>query len=132
MSLIPQPVGMAAFLAAIVVSRIVQERALRTLTTEEKGRLVEAFAGLRLFALVPVAAIAALYFVMLSVDALTTRTLLAIYLPAALIFALAMQVMIHRRLRRLELHPAYLRAYAIGRATVIGGLVVFMLSLGGG
>jgi len=129
MPLVPPPVGMAVFLAAIIVSRIIQERALRRLSTEEKGQLVEAFSGLRLFALVPLAALAGLYFLMMSLEALTTSMLLTIFLPAALLFSVVMQVLIHRRLRRLRLHPDYLRAYAIGRGLFLVGFVLLLLSL---
>jgi len=129
MLLVPPPVGMAVFLAAIIVSRIIQERALRKLSTEEKGRLVEAFSGLRLFSLVPLAALSGLYFLMMSLDALTTSTLLTIFLPTALVFWGVMQVLIHRRLRRLHPHPDYLRAYAIGRGLFLGGFVLLLLSI---
>lgn len=129
MQLIPPAVGMAAFLTAIIVSRILQERALRSLTTEEKGRLVEAFSGMRLFALIPLAALAGLYFVMMGLDTQTTATILTIYVPAALLTAVGMQAVIHRKLHRLEVHPDYLRAYTIGRVLVLVGFVLFFLSM---
>ncbi len=129
MPIVPPPVGMAAFLAAIIVSRIVQERALRKLSTEEKGQLVEAFSGLRLLSLVPLAALAGLYFLMMSLEALTTTMLLTIFLPATLLFSLVIQVLVHRRLRRLDLHPEYLRAYTIGRGCFLLGFLLLLLSI---
>ena len=129
MPIVPQPVGMAAFLAAIIVSRIVQERALRKLSTEEKGQLVEAFSGLRLLSLVPLAALAGLYFLMMSLEAMTTTMLLTIFLPATLVFSIVIQILVHRRLRRLDLHPEYLRAYTIGRACFLGGFLLLLLSI---
>jgi branched-subunit amino acid transport protein len=129
MQLIPPAVGMAAFLTAIIVSRILQERALRSLTTEEKGRLVEAFSGMRLFALVPLAALAGIYFVVMGIDAQTTATLLTIYVPTALLVAICMQAVIHRKLHKLQVHADYLRAYTIGRVLVLAGFVLFFLSM---
>lgn len=129
MPLVPPPVGMAVFLAAIIVSRIVQERALRKLSTEEKGQLVEAFSGLRLFSLIPLAALAGLYFLMMSLEALTSTLLLTIFLPATVLFSVVMQVLIHRRLRSLSLHPDYVRAYAIGRGLFLAAFILLLLSI---
>lgn len=129
MPIIPPPLGFGVFFAAIVVSRIIQERALRKLSTADKGRLVEAFAGVRMLGLVPLAAIAGLYLVMTGLDVLTVEWMLAIYLPAVLLFSLGLQVFVHRKLRALDLDPAYLRAHMIGRAIVLLGCGTMLLAL---
>jgi hypothetical protein len=129
MHIIPPAIGFAVFVTTVIIGRIVQERALRTLSTEAKGRLVEAFAGLRLFALLPLAAIAALYFAMSSLDALTTQVMLAIYLPLVVVFTLVMQWLSHRKLQAMDLDPGYLRAYAIGRGVTLVGFGTLLLSL---
>lgn len=129
MPLIPPAVGFGALITAVIVARILQERALRSLTTEEKGRLVEAFAGFRMIALIPLAAVAALYFGMSSLDALTTTTLLTVYFPVLLVFMAAMHFAIRRKLLALGVHPAYVRAHAIGRALVFVGVGLVMLAI---
>lgn len=129
MPLIPTPVGLGLFFTSVIAGRILQERALTRLSTEDKGRLVEAFAGLRMVALLPLAAITGLYFMMSSLDAMTVDLMLALYLPAILVFALAMQWMIHRRLQALDLDPAFLRAHGIGRAMTLIAFGLFLLSV---
>jgi hypothetical protein len=127
--IIPAPVAFGVFIAAVIVSRILQERALRRLSTEEKGRLVEAFSAYRMFALLPLAAIAGLYFAMSQLDALTTATMLGIYVPLALGFAVVMQVLVYRRLRKLAVDPAYLRVYSGCRVLMLAAFVVLMLGV---
>ncbi|MBC8071152.1 MAG: hypothetical protein IAG13_22695 [Deltaproteobacteria bacterium] len=127
--IIPAPVAFGVFIAAVIVSRILQERALRRLSTEEKGRLVEAFSAYRMFALLPLAAIAGLYFAMSQLDALTTATMLAIYVPLALGFAVVMQVLVYRKLRKLSVDPAYLRVYSGCRLLMLVAFVVLMLGV---
>lgn len=129
MALVPAPVAYGTMIAAVIAARIIQERALRQLTTEEKGRLVEAFSGLRLVSLIPLAAVAGLYFLMTSLGALTAQVMLAIYLPALLIFFVGMHLAIRRKLRALGVHPAYLRAHAIGRGLVLVGFAAVLLAL---
>ena len=129
MPVIPPFIGLGIFMTTVIVGRIVQERALVKLATEEKGRLVEAFADFRMLALIPLAAIAALYFVMTGLDALTTATLFAIYIPAVLLFSLVIQFKIYRRLRAMQVDAGYLRAYSIGRVLSLLGLAALLLSL---
>lgn len=129
MPILPPTLGFAVFVTTVIIGRIVQERAIRRLSTEAKGRLVEAFSGLRLAGLLPLAAIAGLYFLMTGLDAMTTQAMLAIYLPAMIAFTLVMQVLVHRKLRTMDLDPGYLRAYAIGRGVTLVGFGVLLLSL---
>lgn len=126
---IPAPIAFGVFIAAIIVSRILQERALRRLSTEEKGRLVEAFASYRMFGLLPLAAIAGLYFAMSELDALTTSTMLAIYVPSALAFAVVMQLLVYRKLRKLAVDPAYLKVYSGCRLLMLAAFIVLMLGV---
>ena len=127
MSLIPMPVAIGLFLVVMIVNRIINERALRKLSTEEKGTLVEAFSGFRMIALVPLAAIAALYLVMTQLGATTTVMLLAVYLPAMVIFTVVLQWMVYRRLKSMDLPAEFTRAYVIGRGMVTVALGVVFL-----
>ena len=128
MAIVPAPLALGVFFTAMIVGRIVQERALARLSTEAKGRLVEAFSAHRMVTLIPIAAIAALYFAMASLDAITTQTLLTIYLPVVLLFVAGSQVYVHRKLRTLGLDPAYLRAHAIGRGLGLIGVAFILLA----
>ncbi len=128
MGIIPPSVGFGVFLAAIVATRIIQERALRKLDTQAKGRLVEAFASFRLASLVPLAGLAAFYLVMTRLETVTLGMLLAVYAPAMLVFTLVMQLLVHRKLRAMEVDREYLRVYTASRTIVLLAFVVLLLS----
>lgn len=132
MSIIPTPIAFGVFFAAVIAARILQERALRRLTTEEKGRLVEAFSAYRMIALLPLAAAAGLYFLMSSLDALTVGTMLAIYVPSSLGFAVVMQALMYRKLLALAVDPGYLRVYSVCRVLMLAAFVVLILGISGG
>jgi hypothetical protein len=129
MGIIPAPIGVGLFFTAIVATRIAQERALRKLDTEAKGRMVEAFSSFRIASLLPLAAVAAMYFAMTSMDAVSFATMLAIYLPATLVFVGVMQLLIHRKLRAMSIDRDYLRVYSISRSVMLVAFVVMMLAL---
>jgi hypothetical protein len=129
MGIIPTPLAATLFITAIVTSRILAERGMRKLSTVDKGRLVEAFSSFRMVALIPIAAMAALYFAVMQVDGLSLGTMLAIYLPASLLFAIGANVFVYRKLHALALDPEYIRSYVIGRSLVFGALAVMFLAI---
>ena len=67
--------------------------------------------------------------VMAGLDALTTATLFAIYIPAVLLFSLVIQFKIYRRLQAMQFDAGYLRAYSIGRGLTLLGFAALLLSL---
>ena len=129
MPLIPAPIGFGLLFSSVIVGRILQERAMRRLSTEEKGRLVEAFSQLRMVSLLPLAALTGLYFAMSSLDVMTLEFLLALFLPAMLAFALVMQWIVRRRLQALQFDPEFQRGYGLARAVSLIGLGLFLLSM---
>ena len=126
---IPVPIAFGVFIAAVIVTRILQERALRRLSTEAKGRLVEAFSSYRMLALLPLAAIAGLYFLMSSMDALTSGIMMASYIGGAMLFGLVMQVLVYRKLKAMAIDPGYLKVYSGCRLLMLGGFIVMMLGV---
>lgn len=126
--MIPPALGFAVFLASFVVARILHERALRRLSTEEKGRMVEAFSSHRLVALVPIAGMAAVYFGMTNLG-LSLTAFLGVYIPAVLVFAAVSHVLVFRKLRELETDPAFIREYGISRAITLVGFAMLLLTL---
>jgi hypothetical protein len=124
-NILPAPVGIAIFAITFVVVRIVQERALRKLDTETKGRLVEALASHRLFALLPMAGIAAGYVAVSMLDGLSMATVLAIYFPAVIVFVAAIQISVHRKMLALGIDREFMRVYSMGRIAMFVGLAAF-------
>ena len=126
--LLPLPVAMIAFAALFIVGRVLEERALKVLTTEQKGQLVEAFSGMRLVTLAPMFALIVLYLA-LGTATMAPATLHAIYFGGLLAFVAAMQVLVRNRLSKLGLPPGYLRLSGIGRTLKLAGLAVMLVSL---
>jgi hypothetical protein len=55
--------GLAMFVGAYIVSRIVRERALKRLSTEQKAQLLDAFSGYRTYFMSAAVCLPFLYFV---------------------------------------------------------------------
>jgi len=127
MGVLSPPVSLAIFFITFVVTRIVHERALRKLDTHTKGRLVEAFASLRVISLLPMAGLAAGYVAISMVDGLSMSTVLAIYFPTVLVMVAVMQVVVHRKMLALDVDREFLRVYSMCRVAMFVGFAALML-----
>lgn len=122
------PVGFGLFIAAYVVGRIIHEKALRKLSREQKGQLVETFFRHRLVGLIPMAAIAALYFGMAQFD-LSMPVFLSVYVPGMLVFAFVSHVYVFRKLDEIDFDPEFIRGFALSRVVQLVGFALLLLTL---
>jgi hypothetical protein len=123
------PVPVLCF-ATIAFSRIVHGLALRRLSAHDELRLNQASSGTSLLIrLGVIAAIANLHLLMLRLDALSIATVLAIYLPAAVVFWLVAEYVVHHQLRALGLPPAFLCANVMAGEIVALGFAAMLLAL---
>jgi len=126
--MISLPLAMGVFFGAFVIGRIVEEKAIRRLSTEQKGQLVEAFSGTRLLMLVPIAALAAAYVAIAQLQ-LDPTTVLAVQGAVLLGFVVVAEFLVRRRMGTLALPSDYLRLSGIGRSVKLAGLAFMLIGL---
>ncbi len=119
-------IGIFIVLIGIVTSRIITERGVRHLSTEEKGRVVETFSSFRIWNLLPLILVLGAYVFMRS-DITQSTSLYNGLLVLLFIIALLSKLYIARRLRALDLPQSYLRMQMIGQMVSLGALVVFFV-----
>lgn len=110
-------------LAAIVAGRVIAERALRRLSTEEKATLLDGFSVQRVLGLVPLLVFVVV--VVLIPGALSLPVIFALLL----VYFLAMVAFSVHKLRRLSLPASYTRSYVISQAVQLAGILAYFASL---
>jgi hypothetical protein len=122
-------IAFVVLLVAVVVGRVLSERALKTLSVEQKASLVDAFAGQRAYGLIPLVVLFAGYFALLTYTSVSPSLLLVGYW-LALIAYLAWNFWSTRaRLATLHLPQSYLTQFGIGRVVQYVGLGVMLAAL---
>lgn len=123
------PLCVAVFLACIVISRILAERALRTLSPEEKVRLVDGFSGMRAYSLLPavVIVVAALAVPQFFPGAPGWSPLLGLGLVAA--YMVGVHFFIARKLARLRLPADYIQRFLFARHLGNAGVAVLFAGI---
>jgi|SRR5215472_15560414 len=97
-------IGFVGFMGAYLIARIISERGNKMLSPEEKGRLVEAFAGLRVYGIaVPFAALLVFFRVAPESSNLVLFGVLGVFL----IMILVRTIFTVRTLKRMDVPAAY-------------------------
>ncbi|MFN7947124.1 MAG: hypothetical protein U0Z53_17360 [Blastocatellia bacterium] len=100
-------------IVAIVISRIIMERALRQLSVDEKARLLDSFSGYRTWNLAAVLLLAALYFAGMRYLPEWRLTWDLLFLASFLTAILAVSVFSYRKLKMLNLPTGYIKSYLL-------------------
>lgn len=117
--------GYIALFASLVLSRIINERAVQKLTPDEKVRLMDGFSRSRAYSLVPIL-IAMIAFWYLMTHTEIHRGLLAIgYFCGLFIFVLVHAILNQRKLERLSMPAEYRKLFTLSQIISVGGMAWF-------
>lgn len=121
--------AMVVLLAAVVFSRILMGRALDHLSAEQKASLFDAFRGQRMYGLIPLVALLALYFGLLSYTSVSRSLVSGVYWAALVVYLAWSFWFTKRRMAALLLPQAYLTQFAIARAVQYVGIGVLLAAV---
>ncbi len=117
------------FLIAILISRVLAEKALRSLSSEEKVRLIDAFSGMRAFNLIPIVCIFGAYYYALHQTSISYNTINILYLVVLFLFLVVNFMTTQSKLKSLELPISYLKFFGLSRTIqyIATGLLLVVL-----
>lgn len=117
--------GFIALFAAIIGSKIINERAFRALADDEKLRLMDGFSKTRAYALIPLFVIIGLYFLLITQTNLDKGLMLISYFSLLLVFVVIRTAMNHKKLVNLQMPIAYRRLFALSQVLSLVGMAWF-------
>ncbi|MBI1373003.1 MAG: hypothetical protein GC159_09605 [Phycisphaera sp.] len=122
-------IGFVLFLCCALWSRVLNERAFRTLDDAQKLALIEAFSGMRKYAMAPVIAIVAVVIALPQAAPDYGRWSAAGGLALLAAYFVAKDVMVRRRLASVDMPDASRRGFL--RARYLGqlGLILLLASI---
>ena len=117
------------FFAAVIISRVVGERALRELSTEEKGILLDSFSNYRLNTTYATVILVVIFLLLTHYVWQPSPALTLIFLVSILGVAATTSVLSYRKLRSLNLPASYNRSYLIRLAIQFAGIAALFFPL---
>ncbi len=119
-------IAFLVLLGAVFFGRYFSEKSYKQLTTEEKGRIMEAFAGLRKFSLVPIIGLLAIYYIVIVQAGITSAFLSAVYILLIFAYAIGTNIFVYKKIKKIHPEESFVRMQMLGRLVPIIGLLVFM------
>jgi hypothetical protein len=108
--------GIVILFAAIVISRVISERALKQLTTEDKARLLDSFSVYRIANIALLLGIMIVWFVAIRFLPQWNSTLTIIFVVSFLGVSIVISVLSYRKMKGLNLPASYIKNYLLSLA----------------
>lgn len=127
--IVSYPVGIISFLIAVIVSRILNEKAMKKLSQEDKARLIDSFSGMRAYGFIPVVLIIIIYFLIVEFTAIDGAVLHIGYIVLLLLFIIGMQSFIYNKLTKLNFPKEYIKVFNVSRIIYFVGIGLLVAAL---
>ncbi|MBN1499422.1 MAG: hypothetical protein JW982_04675 [Spirochaetes bacterium] len=122
-------IGILILFAAVILSRMISERANRYISNDEKIKFVDSFSNIRKYSLIPLAIILVLFFITYRYLQKYQAVMLVIYFSLLISYVVILNLWIYFRLKKIEINRMYLRQYLISRAIPLVGIIIFAVLL---
>jgi hypothetical protein len=123
--------GYIALIAAIIVSRIINERGYRVLSDEEKVRLMDGFSKTRAYSLIPLLILIGGYYFLMTKTDLHKGVISIGYFGLLIAFVIIRSIMNHKKMKTLGLPDSYRRMFTISQVVSLIGVAWFFYALFG-
>jgi hypothetical protein len=117
--------GFVALLVAMAASRIINERAMRSLTPEQKVRLIDGFSGARAYSLIPLVLLVGAFWLLSSRPEVDKKYLAIGYFSLLILFVIVQVAFSQRKLGQLDLPQNYRRMFSLAQVVSCLGAAWF-------
>ena len=118
-------IGLIVFIAAYIVSRLIGERALKLLSENEKGRLLEGFSRNRIFSLFGVIVLVAVHWAMQYYMPNNYLASLPVFVGVLVVYLLLSSIYAYYKLKSIEMPENYINQFLLSTFVQYIGLFVF-------
>lgn len=118
-------IGLITFIAAYLAARLIAERALKLLTENEKGILLEGFSKKRIYSLIGVVALVLIHLVLQSLLPNSYFAGLPFFVAVLVLYLLASSIYAYKKLKSLEMPENYISQFLLGTFIQYVGIFIF-------
>lgn len=116
-------------IVAVIASRIVSERALRQLSAEEKGTLLDSFSSYRLYNTVVILGLVVAYIAALNYFPRSYSTLTLIFIILFFTVSGTISILSYQKLKNLNMPDGYIKSFLISLGIQYAGVAVLFLPM---
>jgi len=120
-------IAFIVLLVFILVARMLNEKANKTLSSEKKVELIDLFSKNRITSLIIIIVVFLLYFLVLRNELLPPKLTMIIYIGVLALYIIYYTVTTHRKLTAHEFPDSYVKRYLQSSVVRMVGILVFFL-----
>ena len=121
--------GIVVLLATALAARMISERGYRTLTDEQKVRLMDGFSTQRAYSLIPLVLLIGGFFLLISNTDLDRTLLTTAYFGLLVLYVLIKAVFNHWKMKSLEMPASYRRHFLASQAIAMLGVAWLLYAM---
>ncbi len=114
-------------IVAIIASRILSERAIKKLSNDEKGRLLDSFSGYRLYNTIVILGLFVVYFVATNYYPQNYSVLTLILIVLFFTVSITITVLSYSKLKSIDMPVSYINNFLLSMAIQYAGIVIVFL-----
>ncbi len=118
-------IGFIVFIAAYITGRILNEKALKKLSDEQRGRLVQGFSAYRIVSLVGLIVLVILHYALRATMPNSLFASMQIFVGVLVAYLLISSIYSFIKLKKLEMPDAYINQYLLSTFIQYIGIFVF-------
>lgn len=122
--------GFVIFIGAVVINRLLAEKALKWLSAEEKARLLDSFSGHRIFHVVAIGILLLFFLIGSRAWPNSLTTLVWVILVLLLLMSLGNGLFSYVKLKNLSIPKRYLSSFVVRCVIYYGALFVLIFAIG--
>jgi hypothetical protein len=121
-------VGIMVFLGAMLINRVLGERALKRLNAEEKARLLDSFSGYRIYGTMVLVILALFYFAVSKTSPQLRFTLARGFFGLLVLSSLVTSLLSYLKLKSLDLPQFYVNNFLVRSGLYFTGLMFLVFT----
>lgn len=114
-------------IVAIIVSRILSERAIKKLSNDEKGRLLDSFSSYRLYNTIVILGLFVVYFVATNYFPQSYSILTLIFIVLFFTVSITITVLSYKKLKSINMPDSYINNFLVSMVIQYAGVGVVFL-----
>jgi len=123
--------GMAIglFVVALLVSRILNEQAMKELPEKKKIELIDGFSSMRTYSMIPIIIIIAGFYYVVTNTSIKHDHLMYAYFLALILYIAISQTYIYIKLLKLDFPSSYVKKYILSKVIIFAGVVLLFYDI---
>ena len=122
-------IGLLAWVFALLINRLLAERALRELTSEQKASLLDSFSSFRTYGKIAVAVLLIVFIGAIQILPALRLEFLWIFLAVVFLSQIARLTWSYLRMRKLDVPKSYVNSFVLRCIIYFSGVTIFIFMM---